>query len=83
MNGGKMIVTGIPVKIPDGSTCKDSNREVCRLFHWGAEGPAFCRGWDGNFFVNNFQKHASCMSLVAEKTACHNLIQKQIKGASL
>ena len=71
-----MIVTGIPVKIPDGLTCKHSNGEVCRLFHWGIEGPSFCRGWDGNFFVNNFQKHASCMSLVAEKITSQNVIKE-------
>jgi hypothetical protein len=78
-----MIVTGIPVKIPDGPTCKDSNGEVCRLFHWGIEGPAFCRGWDGNFFVNDFRKHPFCLGLVAEKIACQNLVQKQINSLSL
>ncbi|OGD68276.1 hypothetical protein A2996_03315 [Candidatus Campbellbacteria bacterium RIFCSPLOWO2_01_FULL_34_15] len=78
-----MIVTGIPIDIPDGRVCKDSSGEVCRLFHWGFEGPSFCRGWGGLFFLADFQKHPACMSLVAEKNACENLIQKQIKGFSI
>lgn len=58
-----MIVTGIPVKIPDGQTCKHQNGEVCRLFHWGAEDGPFCRGWRGFHKVNDFQKHEFCKSL--------------------
>ncbi|AKM84182.1 TPA: hypothetical protein DCZ46_04095 [Candidatus Campbellbacteria bacterium] len=55
-----MALIMIPIEVPDEDDCKHPNGEVCRLFHWGHEDEPFCRGWKGEFKIQNFKKHSMC-----------------------